>query len=184
VPPDAAWSTAARLLDRAGPAEQGGAAADGRSTDPDPWAGGWRLNARPRIRIAAEDGTERTVEVPIDPLGVQPAAVVGPDGSVHVDIGGRSVAFRVAPAPDVERAARAAGHHGPTSGEVVSPMPGSVLAVHVAVGATVEAGDPIVTLEAMKMEHVVVAPVAGTIVELAVRVADQVRRGQILAQTG
>ena len=36
-------------------------------------------------------------------------------------------------------------------------MPGAVLAVHVAVGATVEAGDPVVTLEAMKMEHAVVA---------------------------
>ena len=33
-------------------------------------------------------------------------------------------------------------------------MPGSVLAVHVAVGAAVDAGDPVVTLEAMKMEHV------------------------------
>ena len=60
-------------------------------------------------------------------------------------------------------------------------MPGAVLAVHVAAGATVEAGDPLVTLEAMKMEHVVAAPVAGTVREVAVRAADQVRRGQLLA---
>jgi propionyl-CoA carboxylase alpha chain len=60
-------------------------------------------------------------------------------------------------------------------------MPGSVLAVHVAVGAAVEAGDPIVTLEAMKMEHVVAAPFAGTVAELRVRRADQVTRGQTLA---
>ena len=60
-------------------------------------------------------------------------------------------------------------------------MPGAVLAVHVAVGAEVEAGDPLVTLEAMKMEHVVAAPAAGTVREVAVRAADQVRRGQLLA---
>ena len=40
-------------------------------------------------------------------------------------------------------------------------MPGAVLAVHVAPGDAVEAGDPIVTLEAMKMEHVVVAAEPG-----------------------
>jgi propionyl-CoA carboxylase alpha chain len=60
-------------------------------------------------------------------------------------------------------------------------MPGAVLTVHVSVGATVETGDPIVTLEAMKMEHVVVAPVAGRLAELQVRPADQVTRGQDLA---
>jgi biotin carboxyl carrier protein len=60
-------------------------------------------------------------------------------------------------------------------------MPGNVLAVHVAVGVVVEAGDPIVTLEAMKMEHIVAAPVSGTVGELGARPADQVVRGQVLA---
>jgi len=60
-------------------------------------------------------------------------------------------------------------------------MPGSVLAIHVAVGASVAAGDPIVTLEAMKMEHVVAASAAGRVVEIAVSVGDQVVRGQALA---
>ena len=53
-------------------------------------------------------------------------------------------------------------------------MPGAVLRVHAAVGAAVAAGDPVVTLEAMKMEHVVVAPIAGRIADLRVRAADQV----------
>jgi biotin carboxyl carrier protein len=56
-----------------------------------------------------------------------------------------------------------------------------VLAVHVAVGSGVEQGDPLVTLEAMKMEHVVVASGAGTVREVTVQTADQVRRGQVLA---
>ena len=63
---------------------------------------------------------------------------------------------------------------------LVAPMPGAVLTVHVSAGAIVEAGDPVVTLEAMKMEHVVVAPVAGRLTEMRVRPADQVTRGQEL----
>ena len=48
-------------------------------------------------------------------------------------------------------------------------MPGAVLAVHAAVGEAVEAGDPVVTLEAMKMEHVVVATIAGRVADVRVR---------------
>jgi biotin carboxyl carrier protein len=60
-------------------------------------------------------------------------------------------------------------------------MPGAVLAVHVSLDQAVEPGEPIVTLEAMKMEHVVTAAVAGRISEIGVRPADQVVRGQLLA---
>jgi propionyl-CoA carboxylase alpha chain len=59
-------------------------------------------------------------------------------------------------------------------------MPGVVLAVHVQAGVEVEAGDPLVTLEAMKMEHVVVAPGSGVVREMAVRPSGQVARGQTL----
>ena len=54
-------------------------------------------------------------------------------------------------------------------------MPGSVLAVHVEVGAAVEAGDPVVTLEAMKMEHVVVATQTGRVDRRAARRARPTR---------
>ena len=64
---------------------------------------------------------------------------------------------------------------------MTAPMPGNVLVVHVVAGGAVEAGDPIVTLEAMKMEHVVASPFAGTVAELHVRRADQVTRGRLLA---
>ena len=60
-------------------------------------------------------------------------------------------------------------------------MPGTVVAVHVADGATVEAGDRVVTIEAMKMEQSVTAPHPGT-ARILVAPGDQVRREQILAR--
>jgi biotin carboxyl carrier protein len=60
-------------------------------------------------------------------------------------------------------------------------MPGSVIRVHAGIGQAVSAGDPVVTLEAMKMEHVVAAPRPGRVVDIRVRAADQVARGQLLA---
>ncbi|MCH9710859.1 MAG: acetyl/propionyl/methylcrotonyl-CoA carboxylase subunit alpha [Actinomycetia bacterium] len=65
--------------------------------------------------------------------------------------------------------------------ELTSPMPGAVVAVAVADGDTVEAGMAVVTVEAMKMEHALTAPVDG-VVELIVRAGDQVKVGQVLAR--
>ncbi|HYH92957.1 MAG TPA: acetyl-CoA carboxylase biotin carboxyl carrier protein subunit, partial [Candidatus Saccharimonadales bacterium] len=49
------------------------------------------------------------------------------------------------------------------------------------VGTVVAAGDPVMTLEAMKMEHVVTSSTDGTVSEVVVAVGEQVRRGQVLA---
>ncbi|MGE2713476.1 biotin carboxylase N-terminal domain-containing protein [Mycolicibacterium litorale] len=65
--------------------------------------------------------------------------------------------------------------------ELTSPMPGSVVAVGTEAGATVTAGAVVVTVEAMKMEHALTAPVDG-VVELLVAVGDQVKVGQPLAR--
>jgi acetyl-CoA/propionyl-CoA carboxylase biotin carboxyl carrier protein len=65
--------------------------------------------------------------------------------------------------------------------ELTSPMPGSVVAVGVDDGATVGPGVVVVTVEAMKMEHALTAPVDG-VVELLVAVGDQVKVGQPLAR--
>ncbi len=65
--------------------------------------------------------------------------------------------------------------------ELISPMPGAVVAVGVDDGAEVEAGAVVVTVEAMKMEHALTAPVDG-VVELLVAVGDQVKVGQPLAR--
>ncbi len=63
---------------------------------------------------------------------------------------------------------------------LTAPMPGTVTAVHVSDGDVAE-GDRIVTIEAMKMEHPVVAPAAGR-VRAEVAAGDQVRRGQVVAR--
>ena len=65
--------------------------------------------------------------------------------------------------------------------ELVSPMPGSVVAVGIEDGGTVTAGSVVVAVEAMKMEHALTAPVDG-VVELLVGVGDQVKVGQPLAR--
>ncbi len=65
--------------------------------------------------------------------------------------------------------------------ELTSPMPGSVVALGVADGEPVAAGELVVTVEAMKMEHALAAPVEG-VVELLVAVGDQVKVGQPLAR--
>jgi biotin carboxyl carrier protein len=60
-------------------------------------------------------------------------------------------------------------------------MPGLVLRVLADVGATVAAGQPLVVLEAMKMEQTVTAPAGGVLAELRAKAGEQVAAGQILA---
>ena len=67
------------------------------------------------------------------------------------------------------------------AGALVAPMPGTVMRVAVAVGDEVVAGQPLVWLEAMKMEHVVHSPTAGTVTALPVVVGAQVAQGTPLA---
>jgi propionyl-CoA carboxylase alpha chain len=66
------------------------------------------------------------------------------------------------------------------AGSQVAPMPGTVVKVLVEVGQTVEAGDPLVVLEAMKMEHTLTSPHAGIVEAVHVNVGDQVERGERL----
>jgi propionyl-CoA carboxylase alpha chain len=66
-------------------------------------------------------------------------------------------------------------------GSLLAPMPGSVVRILGAVGDTVEAGDTIVVVEAMKMEHRIDCPTAGTIAAILVAVGEQVDTGTLLA---
>jgi propionyl-CoA carboxylase alpha chain len=67
------------------------------------------------------------------------------------------------------------------TGSLLAPMPGLVLRVLADVGATVAAGQPLVVLEAMKMEQTVTAPADGVLAELRAKTGEQVAAGQILA---
>ncbi|MEO6627013.1 MAG: biotin/lipoyl-containing protein, partial [Aquihabitans sp.] len=66
-------------------------------------------------------------------------------------------------------------------GSLLAPMPGSVVRVAVAVGDMVEKGQPLLWLEAMKMQHQVSAPVSGVVTELPVQPGQQVDVGAVLA---
>ena len=66
---------------------------------------------------------------------------------------------------------------GSAGGRLTAPMPGKIIALHVQPGDTVQAGDPLLVLEAMKMEHTLVAPAAGQVSELLHAVGDQVSEG-------
>ncbi|MDH6199144.1 propionyl-CoA carboxylase alpha chain [Mycobacterium frederiksbergense] len=67
-------------------------------------------------------------------------------------------------------------------GSLLAPMPGSVLRVGAAVGDTVTAGQPLIWLEAMKMEHTIAAPEDGVLAELNVAAGQQVEVGAVLAR--
>ena len=68
------------------------------------------------------------------------------------------------------------------SNEIVSPMPGVVIAVNVAIGDQVAVGDPLVVIEAMKMEHVVRARRPGQVLQCNVVFGSSVRVGQLLLE--
>jgi acetyl-CoA/propionyl-CoA carboxylase biotin carboxyl carrier protein len=68
----------------------------------------------------------------------------------------------------------------PVSGQVVSPMPGTVTRVEVTEGQQVTAGQKLVVVEAMKMEHVLVAPVDGTVSALKTSAGETVAKDAVL----
>ena len=65
-------------------------------------------------------------------------------------------------------------------GQVLSPMPGNVFSLFVNNGDEVAIGDQLAIVEAMKMEHCLMAEIAGTVVGIEVTVGDQVREGQLI----
>ncbi|MCV7362824.1 ATP-binding protein [Mycolicibacterium neworleansense] len=67
-------------------------------------------------------------------------------------------------------------------GSLLAPMPGSVVRVGAAAGDTVTAGQPLIWLEAMKMEHTIAAPEDGVLAELNVAAGQQVEVGAVLAR--
>jgi acetyl/propionyl-CoA carboxylase alpha subunit len=87
-----------------------------------------------------------------------------------------------AAAPDVDAVLPAGAAHG--HGTIVAPMPGTVIGVAVAVGDTVAPHQPLVVLEAMKMEMPVLAPFAATVIAVHVEAGDQIAAGTLLVDLG
>ncbi len=131
---------------------------------------GWAMHSgeTPRIaRIVAQDGA--AVRVEIDGQ-IHPLRVVVDGENTHVHTAPHSIALSCAPRfPSTESMDLASG--------CVAPMPGKVLSMAVSEGDSVEQGDPIAILEAMKMEHTVTAPHAGVIQSLLVAPGDQIDGG-------
>ena len=91
-------------------------------------------------------------------------------GSIHLQTSQGTVSFEILPRfePPVLQIAE---------GSLVAPMPGVVLEIRVSNGDTVSAGDTLLTLEAMKMEHHVKAPYKGTVTEILVSENQQLDNG-------
>lgn len=66
--------------------------------------------------------------------------------------------------------------------ELKAPMPGLIVDVRVQPGQTVQKGDPLLVLEAMKMENILKAPAGGTVSAIKVNLRDNVQKGQLLVQ--
>ncbi|MFI5586508.1 acetyl/propionyl/methylcrotonyl-CoA carboxylase subunit alpha [Amycolatopsis sp. NPDC051758] len=123
--------------------------------------------------VTAEPG-----RVVLDVAGVRRTFdVARHDGVSYVDSALGAVALKAEPRFADPDAALAAG-------SLVAPMPGTVVRLAVQAGDPVKAGDPLLWLEAMKMEHRIAAPADGVVAELPVTVGQQVEVGTILAVVG
>ena len=72
--------------------------------------------------------------------------------------------------------------HKPSAGDVVSHLPGTIVKVEIQQGQEVEAGQLLLIHQAMKMYNRVVAPVAGTIVELGVTEGDKIPKDHLMVK--
>ncbi len=139
----------------------GTATLDGREFDYQ-----WADAHRRLVRV----GNEQRLEVRPDPRHPESIEVVERD---------RVTTFRLVPPPPLPRRAEAAAAG---SSVVTAPLAGTVAAVHVAEGDDVEAGDLLVTLDAMKMEHRINALAGGTVARVVVAPGDVVREGDVLVE--
>ncbi len=119
---------------------------------------------------SARVGEDGGFDAHIDGRSVRAAASVA-QGQVELWLKGRSHRFELVD-PNERRAAAQTGH-----GHLTAPMPGKIIAVLVEAGAQVSRGQPLVTMEAMKMEHTVAAPFDGVVETIRFGVGDLVSEG-------
>lgn len=134
---------------------------------------GFRANAQPAPRQTVFVGGERRV------LAIEEAYA----SHMHTDVSDGAVTyFEAGNAFRVSSRAPAVGAGGSASdGGLRAPMPGKIVAAPAKAGDKVAKGQPVVVLEAMKMEHALTAPFDGVVAEFNVAVGDQVVDGAVLA---
>ena len=137
-----------------------------------PAAIGFRLNAAPRVATTlCYKGESRTIAVTGERDAAHATGFVE-DARTVVFADGQNFEFAL------ER--RGSGAAAAGDGAILAPMPGKVIAVDVAEGDTVTAGQRLMVLEAMKMEHALTAPFDGTVTELAATEGGQVQVEAVL----
>ena len=114
---------------------------------------------------------------PMPRYGEAPAAAPAPVAAPAAPAPAPATAPAPAPAPAAPAPAAAPAAGGTT---VEAPMPGKVLSVKAAVGQAVKFGEPLVIMEAMKMETEIVAPADGTVAQILVKAGDAVDTGAAL----
>ncbi|HEX8063083.1 MAG TPA: biotin carboxylase N-terminal domain-containing protein [Allosphingosinicella sp.] len=168
APPEGVWNLAATALL---------ASSFGNGGEGDPWDSlrGFRANGADDLRVALSSGGEtRRVDAGGDPPLEGVATAAG--DAVLVFSAGQAFAFTLPGAGGGAAGAAAA------DGALLSPMPGRVIAVDVRHGDEVARGQKLLTLEAMKMEHSLVAPFAGVVAELEAVEGAQVSEGMLLVR--
>jgi 3-methylcrotonyl-CoA carboxylase alpha subunit len=153
-----------------------GAAAVATAEEDESQAGlaGFRLNASPNASVALGRAAEFR-RVALDD-GVPMAAVSGfrDEERVVVFYEGQAYAF--------DRSSRGSVGTATADGALLAPMPGKVTSVEVSQGEKVARGQRLLTLEAMKMEHGLVAPFDGVVAELNAKAGAQVQVDAVLAR--
>jgi acetyl/propionyl-CoA carboxylase alpha subunit len=146
------------------------------SPEPSPWRDlpGFRLNAAPETTTRLFLGGKPIVCAVNDMAAPRSVLLTDEDEIVVFEAGEAFVFSSHPPAADE---AGAAG-----DGAVRSPMPGKVTQLSVKAGDAVKKGQPLLTLEAMKMEHALTAPFDGTVDEVAVSLGAQVTEGAVLVK--
>jgi len=126
------------------------------------------------LRLVARGPQSLDVEVAGQ---IQRLSVIELDQALHLFRAGRHVVLRLARTEDALQVSA-----GVEEGSLLTPLPGTMVAVHVTVGQQVARGAPLVTVEAMKMEHTLTAPYDGVVARIPFALADRVAAGAVLVE--